>query len=159
MIALKRLCTLTAFCLGSLSIGCGPSFVSQTPPGFVELDNEYDTYDYRATTAEGVVIAVREIENDAEGEPEFWLTAIKNKMRERGGYALLETVNVKSADGVSGTQLRFGHDDGNNDPHLYYLSVFITPSKIWLVEAGGTKELMTAQAAKIDQAVSTFRTN
>lgn len=159
MSSLKKSCTLAAACLGAWLVGCGPSFVSQTPPGFVELDNDYDAYDYRATTAEGVVIAIRELDNDAEGEPEFWLTAIKNKMRERGGYALLETVSVKSGDGLPGTQLRFGHDDGNNNPHLYYLTIFITEKKIWLVEAGGTKELMTAQAAKIDQAVSSFRTN
>ncbi len=145
--------------LGTLAVGCGPSFIAETPPGFVELDTDYDRYDYRATTAEGVVIAAREIDNESKAEEEFWLTAIKNKMRERGGYALLETLAVKSADGVAGTQLRFGHDDGNNTPHLYYLTVFVTESTIWLLEAGGTKELMTAQAAKVDRAVSAFRTH
>lgn len=143
----------------AVAAGCGPNFVPETPSGFVELDNDDDHYDYRATTAEGVVIAVREIDNDAKGEQEFWLTAIKNQMRERGGYRLIEEVTVKSADGVPGTQLRFGHDDGNNKPHLYYLTVFVTETTIWLVEAGGTKELMTSQAPQVAQAISAFRTN
>jgi hypothetical protein len=141
-------------------VGCGPSFEASTPSGFVELEERsYSKYDYRATTAEGVVIGVREIDNDVEGEREFWLTAIRNKMRERGGYALIKEVEVKSADGVAGTQLRFGHDDGNNKPHLYYLTVFVTPETLWLLEAGGTKELMEKEAARVQQAVSAFRTN
>ena len=143
-----------------LVVGCGPSFEAQTPSGFVELEQSgHGAYDYRATTAEGVVIGIREIDNDAEGEREFWLTAIRNKMRERGGYALIEEVAVKSADGVAGTQLKFGHDDGNNKPHLYELTVFVTAKKIWLIEAGGTKELMEKESAKVAQAVTSFRTN
>ncbi|MBW2459875.1 MAG: serine/threonine protein kinase [Deltaproteobacteria bacterium] len=142
-----------------LAVACGPSFVVTTPPGFVEIENEWDEYDYRATTADGLVIAVREIEHDPEGTIEFWLQAIKNRMRDRGGYALLETVEVKSADGVQGTQLRFGHDEEGNRPHLYYVSIFVTESTILLVEAGGTKKLMTDSAAQIGKLVSQFRTN
>ncbi len=145
-----------AFGLGLMA--CGPSFVSQTPTGFVELEEDYSRYDYRATTAEGVVIAVREIDNEAKGESEFWLTAIKNQIRDRGGYRLLEEVPVKSADGIAGVPLQFGHDDGNNKPHLYYLAVFVTPKKIWLVEAGGTKELMTKEATKVAGSVANFKT-
>lgn len=142
-----------------LAVACGPSFVVTTPPGFVEIENEWDEYDYRATTADGLVIAVREIEHDPEGTTEFWLQAIKNRMRDRGGYALLETVEVKSADGVQGTQLRFGHDEEGNRPHLYYVSIFVTESAILLVEAGGTKKLMTDSAAQIATLVSEFRTH
>ena len=151
---MKRLIMLT--CLGALLIGCGPSFQAQTPGGFVELKNQHDNYDYRATTADGVVIAVRELDNEADGESEFWLTAIKNQMRERGGYRLLEEVKVTSADGAVGTQLRYGHDDGNNKPHLYYLSVFVTEATIWLV---GTKEQMEKEAPKVAQSVASFRTH
>lgn len=138
--------------------GCGPSFEMSTPAGFVELDEDYSEYDYRATSADGLVVAVREIDHDPQGHLAFWVRAIENRMRERGGYALLEKKPVKSADGVEGQQLRFGHDDEGNKPHLYYVTVFLTESKIFLVEAGGTKELMTSQAAQIDAAVSGFRT-
>ncbi len=142
-----------------LAVGCGPSFVVTTPPGFVEIENEWDEYDYRATTADGLVIAVREIEHDPEGTAEFWLQAVKNRMRDRGGYALLETVKVKSADGVDGTQLRFGHDEEGNRPHLYNVSLFVTESTIVLVEAGGTKKLMTDSAPQLSKLVSQLRTH
>ena len=148
--------TLSLLALLSV-VACGPSFEMGSPPGFVEIENDWDAYDYRATTADGLVLAVREIEHDPKGEPEFWLTAIKNRMRERAGYALLEEKPVQSADGVKGTQLRFGHDSETGKPHLYYLTVFVTDSAIHVIEAGGTKELMTAGQAKVDAAVSEFR--
>jgi len=152
--------TLLAAALGAclLGTGCGPSFVASTPAGFVELEDDYDAYDYRATTADGLVLAVREIENDPKGPIDFWTRAIENRMRQRGGYALLETLDVKSADGVAGKQLRFGHDEDGNKPHLYYITLFVTDEAIFLLEAGGTKELMTENAAQIDGAIAKFRT-
>jgi hypothetical protein len=154
-----------------LATACGPSFVLSTPPGFIELDQKYSSYDYRATTADGVVIAAREIDNDRRGELGFWVRAIENRMRERGGYALLESKAVKSADGIEGRQLRFGHDDqagsavspqaqgtGSARPHLYYLTIFVTEDKIFLLEVGGTKELVTSQAAAVDSVIASFHT-
>ncbi len=145
---------LLAASLGAMA--CGPSFELATPPGFVEIDQTWDNYDYRATTAKGLVIAAREIDHDPKGDAEFWLEAIEDRMRNRGGYALLDKVGVKSADGISGTQLRFGHDEDGNKPHLYYLTVFVTDDAIVLLEAGGTKKLVTDNQAQIDRAVSTF---
>jgi hypothetical protein len=139
--------------------GCGPTFDASLPPGFVEIDNDYDAYDWRATSADGLVLGVRVIDHDPVGTPEFWLKAIQNSMRLRGGYALVETVKVQSGDGVDGTQLRFGHDEASGNPHLYYLTVFVTPERIYLVEAGGTKQLMTDAAAAVDAAIKAFRTN
>jgi hypothetical protein len=146
-------------------VGCGRSFAIQTPPGFVELDEEYSSYDYRATSADGLVLAVREIEHEPEGELSFWVKAVENRMRERGGNALLESVPTKSADGVAGMQLRFGLDVDSNpegggvgQPHLYWVALFVTPERIFLVEIGGTKELVTAQTQAIDAALRSFRT-
>jgi hypothetical protein len=144
--------------LGIAAAGCGPSFEMTAPAGFVEIDNAWDSYDYRATTADGLVIGVREIAHDPKGEASFWVKAIQNRMRERGGYALLETVEVTSGDGVRGTQMRFGHDEGGKHPHLYYLTLFVTSERLYLVEAGGTKELVTASAAELDRAIKAFRT-
>jgi len=147
----------TLFAAASLAtVACGPSFELATPPGFVEIDQSWDHYDYRATTAKGLVIAAREIDHDPKGDAAFWLEAIEDRMRHRGGYALLEKVPVTSADGVSGTQLRFGHDEDGNKPHLYYLTVFVTDDAIVLLEAGGTKKLVTDNQAQIDRAVSSF---
>jgi len=147
-----------------IALGCGPTFKVETPPGFVELDEHSSPYEYRATSADGLVVAARELPHEPKGELAFWIKAIQNRMRERGGYALLDTKPVKSADGVAGRELRFGHDEGSDSatakghPHLYYLTVFVTDSKIYLLEIGGTKEQVTSQAAVIDATIAAFRT-
>ena len=134
--------------------GCGPGFETATPPGFLELEKP-GAYDYRATTADGLVIAARELDNPSQGELSFWSRAIENQLRMSGGYALLETRKVKSRDGVAGTELRFGHDQGDT-PHLYYLAVFVTPSKLCVVEVGGKKELVTQREKEIAWALAQF---
>jgi hypothetical protein len=156
----RSIVTMRHLWLGVLlaASACGPSFEATTPPGFVELDEESERYQYRATNADGLVLAVRELDNEVDGGPEFWVKAVQNSMRERGGYALLGSAKVRSADGVDGTQLRFGHDEDSGKPHLYYVAVFVTNGKILLFEAGGTKELVTKHAATIDAAVRGFRT-
>jgi hypothetical protein len=148
-----RLSSLLAALGLAFSTAC-TSFTAVTPPGFVELD-EQERYDYRATSADGLVVGVRELDNDPEGGLDFWARTIENQLRGRGGFALLETREVKSKDGVTGKQFRFGHDEGKT-PHLYYLAVFVTPKTIQLLEIGGTKELMTKHAAETDFAVANF---
>ena len=81
--------------------------------------------------------------------------AIENQLRNRSGYALIETRAVRSKDGVLGKQFRFGRDEGQT-PHLYYVAVFVTPKRIQLLELGGTKEIMTRQAAAADYALANF---
>jgi len=141
---------------GLLLAGCGPSFQAATPPGFVVLDEDYDNYGYRATSADGLVLAVREIEHDPKGDLKFWVRAIENEMRGRGGYALLETKPIKNAQGLSGQQLWFGHDEGQN-PHLYMVTAFVTDDWIYLLEAGGTKEQVDKQRQQISWAIDNFQ--
>jgi hypothetical protein len=136
-------------------LGCGHNFEATTPQGFVELEDQ-EAYDYRATTADGLVIAVREIEHEPKGEMAFWTRAIENRMRQRGGYALLGTRDVKTKSGLDGKQLRFGHDESGK-PHLYYVTIFLTEDYLFLLEAGGTKELMEKGSAGLDQAIDGFR--
>jgi hypothetical protein len=145
------------FALGAFA--CTPTFA--TPKGFVDLD-QGGTYDQRATTADGLVLAGREIENDPEGDLAFWSHAIENQMRLRGGYALLDKQKVKTRNGHEGEILRFGHDEGN-EPHLYYVALFVTPGTFWedgtiyLVEAGGPRALVEKNAASIDWAIRNVR--
>jgi hypothetical protein len=126
--------------------GCAPLLT--TPAGFVELDERRTQYDYRATTADGLVIAARKIDHDPKGSMEFWVQAIENEMRNRGGYALLGKTPVKTKRGLAGTQLRFGHDQGR-EPHLYYIVIVVTEGDLYLLEAGGTKALLEKNAAQI----------
>lgn len=151
---MRRLLALVFLAL--VLLGCGPSFQAATPPGFVNLDEEYSNYDYRATTADGLVLAVRELEHEPKGDMAFWVRAIENEMRTRGGYAHLGTQDVQTRQGLKGKQLRFGHDEGNR-PHLYTVTLFVTDDHIYLLEAGGTKEQMTKHADQVNWAVDNFR--
>lgn len=133
---------------------CGASFKQSTPGGFVELEDQ-ERYDYRATTADGLVIAVRELDHEPKGEVSFWVDAISNHMRQRGGYALIAKRNVRTAAGQEGVQLRFGHDQGSR-PFLYYVTVFVTDDHIYLLEAGGSAEQMKQRSRDVDWAVEHF---
>jgi hypothetical protein len=140
--------------LAALIAACGPGFRQSTPDGFVELEDQ-KRYDYRATSADGLVLGVREVEHKPKGQLDFWVGAIGNHMRERGGYALISVEDVQNGRGMAGKQLRFGHDEGAR-PHLYYVTVFVTDDTIFLLEAGGTKELVERHADQIARAVQTF---
>lgn len=133
-----------ASCLALVTAaGCGRPYEVQTPSGFVDLEDRYDDGDdeYRATTADGVVIGVRAFDNEPYAERAFLVRAIENQLRLGRGYALLETKKVSSKNGVEGTQLRFGHDEPSG-PHLYVLTVFVDDDHVWLHEAAGKKELV-----------------
>ena len=134
---------------------CGASFEATTPPGFVVLEEEESPYAHRALNADGLVIAVREIEHEPQGELAFWVRAIENRMRQRGGYALLDTRDVSCRSGHKGKQLRFGHDEGDQ-PHLYTVTIFVSEDYIYVLEAGGTKELMEKHVADVDKAIAGF---
>ena len=134
-------------------VGC-QHFKASTPTGFVELTDQEPRFDYRATSHDGVVLAVRALPNEPRGDLDFWTRAIEHRLRHQGGYALLDTRPVKDARGLEGRQLRFGHDEGSR-PHLYYLTLFVT-KRIFLVEAGGARDLVQREGPRIDAFVGSF---
>lgn len=145
----SRFSALLVIVAACASAACSSSF--QPPRGFVELEDS-GVYDHRATTADGLVIATRTIDNDAKGELAFWTRAIENELRLRGGYALLETRDVKHQSGLAGKELRFGHETPNAQ-QLYALALYVTPGSIHLIEAGGSRELVQANATQVDWAL------
>ena len=103
-----------------------------------------------------VVIAVREITNDRHGSADFWVAAARNRLRRAGGYALLEEAEVRAASGEAGHQLRFGRDEGGR-PYAYWLTLFVTHDRIFVIETGGRRELVEAQASELQASLSSFR--
>jgi hypothetical protein len=146
---------LTLAALALAAAGCSRPFVVTTPAGFVDLGERYEGHEYRATTADGVVLGVRAFDNDPKGAIAFWSRALERRTREMAGYALLDKHDVATASGLKGVQMRFGHDEGK-DPYVYYLVLFVTDAKIYLLEAGGPKAEVQKQEAQIDQAVRNF---
>ena len=98
--------TKTLLVIASLSLlgACGRPFDVVTPRRFVQLEEATSGYDYRATTADGVVIGIRavEVDRDLGGDLAFWVEAVEQRMRRIGGYALLERKDVAAGGGVAG---------------------------------------------------------
>jgi len=135
---------------------CGGSSHLTPPPNFLELHEDQNGYRQRATSAQGIVVASREVDNERHGTLAFWLDAIKQRMRGVRGYALTEEKDVRAASGETGKQLRFGHDEAGG-PFVYWLTVFVTHDHIYIVEAGGKKELFDRSQPQVEQAIAAFR--
>src|SRR5262249_32945183 len=130
--------------------GCLP-FRYATPPGFVELNDQHD-YDYRAVSAEGVVLSARAIKHDPKGDLDFWSRAVEKEVRLLGGYAAVDRRDVATAAGLKGRQLRFGHDQGQV-PYLYQVTLFVTGRWLFLLEAGGSKAEVDKLGPQLDEAL------
>jgi hypothetical protein len=142
-------------CVALGLVACGSSFKQPTPDGFVKLVHQH-SYDYRAVTADGLVYSVKEISDAAKGDTAFWAKAVENKMRIQAGYALIKKQQVTTTSGLEGTQIQFGFDRGKT-PHLYYVTLFTKGDSIFVIESGGTKELMESHSSQLETALQSFR--
>lgn len=139
-----------------LVAACGKPFDIKTAPGFVPLVHQSNyTYDYRATTPEGVVVAVRAIDEDR-GDLAFWTQALTLQLRDVSGYALVETADVTARDGTKGKLLKLGHDE-DNKPYTYWVSVFPARGKLYIVEAGGTKDAFDRSKPSVEWMLATLQ--
>lgn len=127
-----------AMAAAGLTAACGRPFDVKTAQGFVELENQ-ETYAYRATSPEGVVTAVRVVDDEKRGDLAFWTHAITLQLRDGQGYALEGTSDVTSNDGTKGKLLRFGRDQ-DGKPFAYWVALYAAQDRLFLVEAGGAKE-------------------
>lgn len=144
------------FALSLTLTGCGHHFEIEEPDDFVELEDDRAGYAFRATSAHGVVLAVREVDNESEGNLEFWVDAIKNRMRMNGGYELLEEKDVTAKSGQRGKQLRFGRDQ-HGVTFRYWLTIFVSKDRVHLIEAGGREELFDEAAPRVERAIANVR--
>jgi len=139
-------------------VGCGPGFRVDAPHDFVSLDDSVTHgrgYALRATSADGVVMGVRTLDNDRHGSTDFWVEAIRNRLRRDQGYALVSESDVRAATGEAGHQLRFGHDDGGH-PYTYWVTVFVTHDRIYVVEAGGRRDRFEPATGAVETSIGTF---
>ena len=146
---------LLAFLLFSGLVACGKPFDVKTAPGFVPLENQA-TYDYRATTPEGVVVAVRVVEDEKRGDLAFWTNALTLQLRDVSGYALLESVDVASRDGTKGRLLKFGHDEADK-PYAYWVTIFPAQGRLFLVEDGGLRETFDRTKPSVEWMLASVR--
>lgn len=150
-----KLALLTAVVIGSTTlIGCSKPLV-QTPDKFLRLEDLDREYEYRATSADGVVLAGRVFDYDEErgGGLAFWVDAIKLRLSAVGGYALLEERDFKAATGLPGKQLRFGHDE-RRGTYQYWVTLFVHGDDLIVLEAGGPEAKLVAHEPAIAKALA-----
>jgi hypothetical protein len=146
-----------ALALGGCHLLSGDArpFRVPTPAGFVELPDQQPAYDYRATSADGVVLAVTSIKHVPRGDLTFWTRALRNRMHLSNGYALLGEREVTCATGLRGHVLELGHDEGGR-PHRYALALFVTAERIFVIESGGERTLFDRARPALDAFLATF---
>jgi len=133
---------------------CRP-FIPAIPTGFVELDDRDESYDFRATHPDGLVTGVRVIRNGQKGDLPFWTRAVENELRLGKGYRLVRDEAITNHDGLPGRLLEFGHDEGKS-PHVYRVALYIHRKDLFVLEQGGTRDLVTAHAKELDHALYGF---
>ncbi|MBX3189546.1 MAG: hypothetical protein KF819_21150 [Labilithrix sp.] len=132
---------------------CGRGARLDTPAGFATLESE-GAYSYRATSAKGIVLATRTEPNDVKANTEFWAETLDLRLRDKG-YVSEGSRSVRTAKGLTGTQTRYT-TTRNGREHRYWVSVFATKSKVFVVEAAGDKEPFDKAAAAVDQAIASL---
>jgi hypothetical protein len=150
VVKLANCILLTGLALVSLATtACGRPFKVETAPGFVELENQADTsdYRYRATTPEGVTFGVRVIEDEERGDLRFWQQALTLQLRDVTGYALLDVTDVKAIDGTPGKLLRFGHDE-DAKPYQYQVAFYQPRSACSSSRSAGRRTRWTVNAPR-----------
>lgn len=151
----RALAVLSIAVLAFAASACGRPFDVKTAPGFVPLENQ-TSYEYRATSPEGVVVAVRVVEDEKRGDLAFWTQAITLQLRDVSGYALLDSVDVESRDGTKGKRLEFGHDEGDK-PFAYWVTIYPAQEKLFLVEAGGAKDAFERAKPSVEWMLKSVR--
>ncbi len=145
--------------IGLAAVGCRP-FRIDTPDSFIEVEEPRNSsYQFRATSADGVVVAVRAIENERRGTLEFWSEAVCNKLRDVRGYALLGERDVNARGGMPGKQFRFGRDESGHT-YTYWVTIFVRSQgrdpMVWVIEAGGQSDAFEARQSEVERMVTSF---
>jgi hypothetical protein len=150
----KKLILAACLALSPVSTSaCGRGFGIETPDGFAELESN-DDYRYRATTAEGVVLAVRREDNDPKGGLDFWASAVENELSTRG-YEKITAKDIQSKNGIPGKQLRYKVSK-NGRPNVLWVAVFVTGSRVVVLETGGDEAHFSHVESKVSQALTEF---
>ena len=141
-----------AAALAVVTTGCHGARLA-TPAGFATLDST-DDFSYRATSAKGVVLATRSEPNDVKANTEFWTEALDQRLKDRG-YVAEGSRTVHTVKGLTGTQIRYTTTK-NGRAHRYWMTVFTTKKKVFVVEAAGDKEPFDKAEKTVDDAIATL---
>jgi hypothetical protein len=156
---IKNICLAAILLMGAAQlVGCS-TFDIETPDEMVAV--EKSNHEYVAMTHDGVVVRVLVHEQgDSDTEVgvaghDFWVESVRERMRTRGGYALLDESEVKSANGHRGTRLEFGRDQ-DGTAYLYWMTVFVTDDHVHILDAGGRKDRFEGAKDAVARALASY---
>jgi hypothetical protein len=137
------------------SVACSSSAKLTPPPGFAEIEAKKEPYVYRATTARGVVVAARVEKNEPRGNLDFWAEAVDLRVR-NDGFQGEAPKNVTGATGIPGKLLRYSKTE-NGRTVRYFVTVYTTEKRVYVVEAAGDSERFDPLVAEVERAELSLR--
>lgn len=147
---MRRTFVSTVFSLVLLGLTACHGGRLATPSGFATLDSD-DAYSYRAANAQGVVLGVRTESNEVKATVDFWAEALDLRLR-GSGYVVEAQSSPRSRGGLEGRQVRYEVvRDGRT--HCYWLTVFATEKKVYVVEAAGDKQVFEGASPMVESAI------
>lgn len=124
---------------------CSPSARLVPPAGFAHIEGDYDD---RISSARGVVVGVRSLPNEPRANLGFWTEAIDLRLKQRGYAVKSGPVQVKSKSGLVGQGLRYEYGT-----RKYWVDIYVTDTRILLVEATGRAQDLDASADAVTSAM------
>jgi hypothetical protein len=140
----------TALLLG----GCSSHAHLTTPAGFAEIEG--GKYDYRATNPDGVVVGVRSHKNDVHGNLDFWTRVLSKNLEDQSYKPEAKARTIKTDTGIEGRQIRYTIDSAGREEE-YWLTLFVTDKRVYVVEAGGDTAYFDKEVApKVEAAIASL---
>ena len=141
---------------GACLVGCQPPAAMTMPAAFVQVpQSEQGPYIVRAISADGVVLALREETNPANGTLAFWAQAIETKLTQDRGYTLLKAEDFQSQSGRRGRLLHLQHTE-SGVAYEYMLGVYVEGAVVRVAEAAGRQEPFQRQQAAVRDALTSL---
>ena len=136
-----------------LSSGCA---TIDPPEGYIKVRKSPE-YDLKAVSARGNVIALSSRTNaDRDAGLDFWAQAVAYQKVDVDGMQLASSEPIKGKIGQEGVLFNFESGDGQAKT-TYLVALYVTPSRIYTVEATGPASELAKDMDKLRKAMTSFR--
>lgn len=139
--------------LVGLACGCA---TFDPPEGYVKVSKAHG-YDLKAVSARGNVIALSSRANeDRDADLKFWADAVAYQKADVDGMQLASSEPIKGKSGLEGVLFNFESGEGQAKT-TYLVALYVTPLKIYTVEATGPTSELEKDMDKLRTAMTSFR--
>ena len=140
-------CLLSAGCLRRID----------PPKGYVPVEDP-GRFKLKAVSAQGTVFALRQWSNPGgeQADLSYWTQAVEHEKVDVQGYKMRRRGEIETTEGRTGTLFEFETGSGQG-MYLWLVALFVSPTEIAAVEAGGPASQLEPDSDKIRGAIKTFR--